>query len=283
VHDRRRFGRFEIRPAERLLVVDGRPASLGARAFDLLLALVARRERVVRKGELLDAVWPGMVVEENNLAVQVSALRKVLGPGVIATIPGRGYRFVATETPADADPAPAANTARAPSPAADATVAASVAVSAVAVAEAPSAPGAARQPVSIAAPPALVGRDDDLAALAALWPRARCITVVGAGGIGKTTLARAAAHARQGAPRDGIAWVDLADTTPGAGVNAAIAQALRVDAVEGADPLPALLGALAPLELLLVLDNAEHVIEPVARIARAVLAGAPGVQLLVTS
>lgn len=72
---------------------DGQPLALGARAFDVLLALVERRERLVTKDELLELAWPGVVVEENNLQVQISALRKLLGPQSIATIPGRGYRF----------------------------------------------------------------------------------------------------------------------------------------------------------------------------------------------
>jgi len=90
-----RFGRCEVRPAERQLLIDDVPAVLGARAFDLLLCLLANRDRVVSKEEALSSAWPGLVVEENNLSVQVSALRKVLGPTVIATIPGRGYRFSA--------------------------------------------------------------------------------------------------------------------------------------------------------------------------------------------
>lgn len=94
MQDRYPFDRFEVRPTERLLLVDGQPAEVGARAFDLLLCLLANRERVMTKSELLDQVWPGLVVEENNLSVQVSALRKLLGPHAIATIAGRGYRFV---------------------------------------------------------------------------------------------------------------------------------------------------------------------------------------------
>ena len=66
---------------------------LGARAFDLLLALASRRDRVVSKAELLDLAWPGLVVEENNLSVQISTLRKALGNDSIATVTGRGYRF----------------------------------------------------------------------------------------------------------------------------------------------------------------------------------------------
>ena len=88
-----RFDHFEIRPTERQLLVAGHSAPLGARAFDLLLALVERRDRTVTKNELLDLVWPGLVVEENNLQVQISTLRKVLGQNAIATIPGQGYRF----------------------------------------------------------------------------------------------------------------------------------------------------------------------------------------------
>ena len=102
------FGRVELRPAERVLRVDGAAVALGARAFDLLLALVERRDRVVSKNELLDLAWPGLVVEENNLSVQVSALRKVLGPAAIATVTGRGYRLALAGGAADAAPAPPA-------------------------------------------------------------------------------------------------------------------------------------------------------------------------------
>lgn len=88
-----RFGRFEVNPTARQLLADGKALVLGARAFDVLLALIERREQLVTKNELLDLVWPGLVVEENNLQVQISSLRKLLGPQSIATIPGRGYRF----------------------------------------------------------------------------------------------------------------------------------------------------------------------------------------------
>src|SRR5438132_10012985 len=93
-----RFGCFEVQPEAQQLLVNGVPAPLGARAFDVLLALIERRDRLVPKDELLDLVWPGLVVEENNLQVQISALRKILGQEAIATIPGRGYRFTVTLT-----------------------------------------------------------------------------------------------------------------------------------------------------------------------------------------
>jgi adenylate cyclase len=101
-------GGFEVRPAERRVLLRGEPVALGARAFDLLLVLMAQRERVVGKDELLARVWPGVVVEENNLTVQISALRKVLGNTAITTAAGRGYRFTlplaAAEPPRSAAP-----------------------------------------------------------------------------------------------------------------------------------------------------------------------------------
>lgn len=90
---RYRFEQFELHPVERRLLVDGQPAALGSRAFDVLMTLVERRGRVVSKNEILDVAWPGMVVEENNLAVQISTLRKLLGARLITTVAGRGYQF----------------------------------------------------------------------------------------------------------------------------------------------------------------------------------------------
>ena len=90
-----RFGAVRLDVQQRRLLIDGQPAKIGTRAFDVLVALVERRDRDVGKNELFELVWPGVVVEENNLQVHISALRKLLGPHAIATIPGRGYRFTA--------------------------------------------------------------------------------------------------------------------------------------------------------------------------------------------
>jgi len=126
------IGECEVRPDERRVLVKGQPAALGARAFDLLLCLVEHRDRVVTKDELLARIWPDLVVEENNLTVQISALRKLLGAQAVATVPGRGYRFVmevregGAETPAAAqlgvtmslpNPAPASTASTTASPA----------------------------------------------------------------------------------------------------------------------------------------------------------------------
>jgi len=93
------FGNCELHVADRQLRVDGSAVPLGGRAFDLLVVLAARRDRLVSKSELLDLVWPGLIVEENNLQVHVSALRRLLGLQAIATVPGRGYRFTPNAQP----------------------------------------------------------------------------------------------------------------------------------------------------------------------------------------
>lgn len=87
------FPSIELWPTARVLLRDGRPFPLGARAFDTLLALVEAAGNLVTKGELLDRAWPGLIVEEANIHVQVSLLRKLQGPDAIATVPGLGYRF----------------------------------------------------------------------------------------------------------------------------------------------------------------------------------------------
>ena len=96
------FDRFEIQSAARVLLEAGSIVNLGARAFDLLVCLVERRDRVVGKDELIELIWPGLVVTDNNLNVQIAGLRKVLGAQSVQTVPGRGYRFTldARELPA---------------------------------------------------------------------------------------------------------------------------------------------------------------------------------------
>ncbi|MCA0240567.1 MAG: winged helix-turn-helix domain-containing protein [Proteobacteria bacterium] len=89
-----RFGAFELRPHTRQLLADGVELPIGGRAFDLLQVLMRRHHEIVSSDELLLAVWPGQVVEPNNLQVQIWTLRKLLGPRAIATVARRGYRFV---------------------------------------------------------------------------------------------------------------------------------------------------------------------------------------------
>lgn len=256
-----RFDRFELRLNERLLYEEGRPTNLGARAVDVLAVLAGAPGRMVSKSELLDRVWPGLVVEENNLQVQISSLRKLLGASAIATVPGRGYRFCwpVSRHPDDTDRvAPEAG------------------------------PGGSRPDASVDAllalpvpPTRLWGREADLAALDALRP-APLISIVGQAGIGKTAFALTAAHAWRTAYRDGGVWVELAGIADPGLVVSLVAQALGLPSA-AQDPLPSLVQALQPLQVLLVIDNAEHVLDAVALLVQAVGQCAPGVQILVTS
>jgi len=237
-------GRFELRPAEYRLLVDGQPAALGGRALDLLIALAARPHQVLTKSELLDTVWRGLVVEENNLRVQVNTLRRLLGEDAIATVPGRGYRLSVALHAQPQAPAPA------PVPEAAAAVA-----------------------------QRLFGRGADSARLQALLhDDGGCVTLVGMPGVGKSSLARQALARWQGRS----VWVDLAPLTQGGQIAGAIARALGAQ-LDESDPAPQLLRQLAQDEpLLLVLDNAEHLIERCAEWASQ-LREAPQLRLLVTS
>ena len=147
------FSRSDIQLSGRQLELDGRTVTLGARAFDVLSLLMKNRERVVTKRELLESAWPGVVVEENNLQVQISTLRKVLGHDSITTIPGQGYQFTA---PLPAQRVPALELIKEPdetleSPAAGPVIASVTPVPA-APAQAPLAAVAAEPPVT---PPAV--------------------------------------------------------------------------------------------------------------------------------
>ncbi len=255
---------FELQPEHRRLMRDGEPVPLGARAFDVLLALVERHDRLVTKSELMDVVWAGLVVEENNLQVQISTLRKALGPKAIATIPGRGYRFVAPLAARDALPANGGQAsdsiASSPRPAS----------------------GAPSTNVQPALSP-LYGRAPDLDELGALVASRRLVTVVGPGGIGKSRLAQAVAHSFAGRCRDGAWMVQLAGLTDPQLLSDVVAQVLSVPIFDQSLKVDELLSGLASRELLLVLDNCEHLLDAVATHVQAILERAPGVTVLATS
>jgi predicted ATPase/DNA-binding winged helix-turn-helix (wHTH) protein len=249
------FGRFSIRPAERRLLADGKAVVLKGRAFDLLLALFERRDRVVGKSELLDLVWPGRVVEENNLQVQISMLRRILGSETIATVPGRGYRFTAVHEVAQA-------AALMPSPAAAQDL------------------SQGNLPAHL---PPLYGRRDDVAALTRLLDQHRVVSVVGPGGIGKTRIALAVAHGLRGAYRDGVWFVELAPLANPLLVVPTVARVLGHTVAPKEAALASLLEAMQDKDLLLVLDNCEHLLGAVADLVGRVAAGRSGVRFLVTS
>ena len=258
MEDSYRFGRIEVRPRRRELLIDGQAVGIGARAFDVLLTLIERRSELVTKGDLLDAVWPGMVVEENNLVVQVGTLRKLLGPATIVTIPGRGYRFAAM---LDADPT--LSTPHQP-----------------AKPLAPSTRHAGNLPSQL---PVLYGRSSVIEAVKSELQSHALVTLVGAGGIGKTRIAQAVAHGLRDRLPDG-AWIaELAPLPEPDSLAGALAQLLGVDPQGVEVTVDVLARVLALQSMLLVLDNCEHLLDEVGALARAVMAHAPGVRLLVTS
>jgi predicted ATPase/DNA-binding winged helix-turn-helix (wHTH) protein len=266
----RRFGRFELRPDERVLFADGEAVTLGARAFDVLVALTDRPGSLITKDDLLATVWRGLVVEENNLQVQVSALRKVLGQSALATIPGRGYRFNLPLALADAAPS------------------ALVAVRQEAPSDASSDAGASQARGNLSArAPRLYGRAEDIGAIVALLGEHPLVTITGPGGIGKTQVAHAVAlrivTERAAAYPDGVWWVELAALTDGALVPAAVAQAMGVRLAGDRPTALVLRSQLASQRALLVLDNCEHLADAVAAFVDTVTANASRVAILVTS
>ena len=245
-----RFGAARLDLAQRRLLIDEVPARLGARAFDVLVALVERRDRAVGKNELFELVWPGVVVEENNLQVHISALRKLLGPQTIATIPGRGYRFTASL-------AESINDAAAQFPRA--------------------------QPAPVAAPEPLYGRKEDLLGISDLLHKHALVSVVGAGGIGKTRLAQVLSRTERERFAGGIWWVDLSQLSDPAAVSAAIAQTLGVHGGNDRPVMQTVAALLRSGRSLLILDNCEHVLDAAADCVRFLLAELPDLRVMVTS
>lgn len=259
------FDRYELRPAERALLADGVPVRLGGRAFDLLVALLERRDRVVGKNELMDIVWPNLVVEENNLQAQIVALRKLMGPDAIATVPGRGYRLTLAVHPMGAPPVSAAP-AQPPASVADPACAAP--------------PDRHNLPRSVES---LIGRERDMGQLQALVAQHRLVTVTGPGGVGKSRLVIDGAWAFVDKFPDGVWLVELAALADPALVPAAITAALGIAVAPSGAALPALTRQLGDRRLLMVLDNCEHVVDAVASVLQAVLCAAPRVHALVSS
>jgi len=252
------FGPFRLSPAERLLSRDGRPIQLGARALDILIALTDHAGRVVRKKDLAARVWPGLAVEEPCLRFHIAALRKTLGDGsdgarYVVTMTGQGYCFVAPVVRWSAAAIP------------------------------PSASLIPRQPSMLPQPLArMVGRNETAAEISSHLLATRFVTILGAGGIGKTTIALAVSHALLAKFEGAVHFVDFGSFNDPSLVPSALASGVGLLA-HAADPVPSLIKFLQARGGLLVLDSCENVIEAVAVLAERISREAPEVHILATS
>jgi DNA-binding winged helix-turn-helix (wHTH) protein len=251
-----RFGPFELNAAERSLKKANQLIPLGGRAYDILIALLENAGEVVGKADLIARVWPDVTVEEGSLRVHVSALRKALGDGqfgnkYISNVQGHGYSFIAPviRVPVEGD-RPGASF------------------------------GLSNQPPELGR---MVGREKIVDEIQD-WLRTgqRLITILGAGGIGKTTVALAVGHGALADFAGAAFFVDLSTVGDKQHVVGAIAAALGLDS-QLADPKRALLDFLRPRRLLIILDSCEHLIEKTAEVADDIFQNAPDIYLLATS
>jgi predicted ATPase/DNA-binding winged helix-turn-helix (wHTH) protein len=253
-----RFGPFSLSPAERRFEREGEGLTIGGRALDLLIVLVERAGEVVCHRELINRVWQDVIVDDSSLRVQVATLRKALGDGqsgarYITNVPGRGYAFVA---PIAYDPQPMSPTQP----------------------NVTSAPDHGLPPP----PPYLIGRDEVIERIGLALTTRRLVTIVGTGGIGKTTIAAAVGRAQLLRFKGAIRFIDLAALNEAHLVAGALAAAFGLP-VQSRDPMPALIAFLQDRRMLLVLDGCEHVIETVAAVAERVIQQTREVYILATS
>jgi len=254
------FGNFLLDAKRRQLLKDGNEVRLGARGLDILIALTDRAGEVVSKRDLMHSVWHDVVVDEAGLRVHMAALRRALGDGqdgarYIVNVSGRGYSFVApVERSRPGAPASLAPV-RAPLP--------------------------GRQ--IPATPRLLVGRDEAIENLITLLAKRRFVSIVGAGGIGKTTVAAAMVQRLQTEfGEDGVVFVDLGAVSDQSLVAGAVISAVGC-ALGGRDPLAELLSFLADKRILIVLDSCEHLLDAASRLAGELFRHGPDVHVLVTS
>ncbi|WP_166225394.1 ATP-binding protein [Pseudomonas atagonensis] len=249
------FGPYRVHPGQRLVLEGEQPLRLGRRALDILLILLAHAGEVVSKQQLMAEVWPDSVVEDINLRVHMAALRKALGDGqagqrYIVTVAQRGYSFVAPIALQAIEQRPAGNSV-----------------------------GGHNLPLRRTR---MIGRQALVDSLMTQLPRQRCITLVGPGGIGKTTVALRVAEQMIGHYRDGIRLLDLAPLSDPRLICSHLAALLDILLHDG-DPVTSLINGLRERQILLVIDNCEHLIDSVAQLTESLLRGAPQVHILATS
>jgi predicted ATPase/DNA-binding winged helix-turn-helix (wHTH) protein len=255
------FGPFRLLQRGRLLLRDGKPVPLKSRAFDLLALLLEGRDGVVPRDELLRRIWPGGPVHENNLAVHVSSLRRILGTGqngqpYIATIAGRGFQFVAPVVVEDSRVAVAA-----PDHADDGTMMGNIL------------PSANR----------LIGRAEIIAEVTDALEQSRLVSLTGPSGIGKTRVAHAVALQSGSRLPHGSWLIDLAPLRHPGMIAAAIATTLGLPATAGEVTPDGIARQLRQRGLLLLLDNCEHLLDGTAALAALLIDACPQLRILATS
>jgi predicted ATPase/DNA-binding winged helix-turn-helix (wHTH) protein len=252
------FGPFQLRASQRLLTRDGVAIELGARAYDILLALASAPNEVISKEELIARVWPGVLVEEGSLRFHMNSLRKALGDGkdgvrLIKTLSGRGYCFVAEISRASLEH--------------------------IAAPTSPTGFPHANLPSRLNR---IIGRDEDVSQITDQLRSSRLLTIVGAGGIGKTTVAIAVAHALNDDFADAVLFADLGMLGDPHLVTTALASMLGLPVGAG-DAQASLIAFLRDKRALLVLDTCEHLVDAVAVLASRLVEAAPDVYILATS
>ena len=251
------FGSFRLMPTERTLLDDGRPLRLGSRALDILVTLIEHAGETVSKDELIARVWPDTAVDDASLRVHIAALRKALGEGrsgdrFITNVPGRGYVFVAPAV---------RESARTP------------------VSDASAASQDSDVPIPLTR---IIGRDAIIATLARQLARHRLLTIVGPGGIGKTTTAVAVANAVRTTYADGVRFVELAPVPDPDLLPSALGSVFGIP-LPASNPVGGLAAWLRDKHALIVLDNCEHLISAVAPLVEEIMRSAPRISVLATS
>jgi predicted ATPase/DNA-binding winged helix-turn-helix (wHTH) protein len=252
------FGPFRLYAARRLLEKSGSPLHLGARALDILIVLVERAGEVVSKKTLLARVWPDVTVDVGSLRFHMATLRRALGDGqlgarYVSTLSGRGYCFVAPVSRLNGPGQP--------------------------ILEGPISEQSHRLPARLAR---MVGRDETVQTISAQLAAERFVTIVGPGGIGKTTAAISVAHTFLPACEGAVHFLDLGPLNDPLLVPSAVAATLGL-LIQSSDPTPSLINFLRDKRALLLLDSCEHVIETAAALTERIFKEAPQVYILATS
>ncbi|MBV4467025.1 helix-turn-helix transcriptional regulator [Pseudomonas sp. SWRI79] len=251
------FGPYRIYPGQRLVMEADQPVRLSRRAMDILLILLEHAGHVVSKQQLIARVWPKSVVEDINLRVHMAALRKALGDGqagqrYIITVAQRGYSFVAPFSVEQVEQSPK-NDGNEPS----------------------------RHNLPVRRT-RMIGRQALVDSLVTQLARQRFITLVGPGGIGKTTVALRVAEQLIDRYRDGIRLLDLAPINDPLMITTHLATLLDLS-LHDAEPMSGLATFLRERQMLLVIDNCEHLIDAIALLSESILRAAPHVHILATS